>query len=660
MKHSYLSKLCWILAPLIVISIYSFIFFNGNFAHSTSDYFAILARAFSNGHTYLHIASSKVMSLPDPYSHKYANIVQADGGSWHDTAYFKGKYYIYHGPANAVALMLFHSLGLPIMTDGALVYLWSIISTISLAFFCSLFTAKSTSGSFFKMNFLPLPLGLLAYFFLTLNVGIFCCLARPLFYEAAITCASAFFWLGFGLAIYMVNQEKLSNFLQSLLITTTSLAFSFCFFARYTYGTSIFLATGLILILVYLKDRHNLTNVARNALFLITPLFITVILFCYYNYVRFGSIFNTGFFYQLTGTVISQPELAAKHLIFNSIYITSNLWGYFLSPLAYSLDFPFVQFISVSPPHWVKVPPLYYSFITTGLLILNKSLLYLGYIVLFYLISKSFVFKMRPVFSYKNSLPIISSILVFGALFVIQIIPLLLNINSEMRYYNDFIYAFYLFLFLLIYFLLHSILIKKRIISHVIYLIFGVCICINISLQFLISLNYYDAFKLGNPKLYQYVSLKVNPQYFDETLYTRIKPIAVWTNNEEPNHKADGLLNEQGGDWASMVTKDSLIRFSFDKPHPIVILQIAARNTSLNEYWQSYTLVGYKHKKLIYSIKVDAYKPAQKKEQVFKLNGAYIDTLDITGTNPVSTFSDGQLANGINPGFSQVKFFKNK
>src|SRR5690606_32940493 len=104
--------------------------------------------------------------------------------------------------------------------------------------------------------------------------------------------------------------------------------------------------------------------------FAILPLALIAVSLSWYNYNRFGSIFEFGHRYQLTG-----PALTANYSDISSLqYIIPNAYSYILRPPSFNEEFPFFTLPNIKKEMWppfITLPKHYnYTEPTAGFLII--------------------------------------------------------------------------------------------------------------------------------------------------------------------------------------------------------------------------------------------------------------------------------------------------
>jgi hypothetical protein len=304
--------------------------------HDLGGYYNYLGRAFANGHLYVDIPPSpKLLALPDPYA---ANI--DDSLVMHDMAFYRGRYYLYHGAAPAVLLF----------TPWRLVTGHDVPENFALALFCFagfLFSA-GTLLRLLKLAQAEVSPVLLATLLLALGVcqGVPYLLSRIWVYEIAIgggyCCLSAaFFFLTLS-----IQSTRTSAWLAA-----SGLMFGLAIACRPHLGLAAVIAT-VALAVTFLRKRRPGAIIP-----FLVPLVAVGLLIATYNYLRFGNPFEFGIHYLLGNPTLNRTQLAGRYMLpglyymllcapdFGPVFPWTRLAfrypfhaaGYFLEPTAGSL-----------------------------------------------------------------------------------------------------------------------------------------------------------------------------------------------------------------------------------------------------------------------------------------------------------------------------------
>lgn len=268
---------------------------------------------------------TKLPQLSNPYD--YSQRLKEGVSFAFDTAYYKGKYYVYFGAAPVVLYYLpFKLLTGSYIKD-------SIVNAIN-------FTILSISIIFLlykiiKDNFNKTPIlffGLLSIFAID-TCGALTLLAEPLIYTVPILCALAYALLGVTLWTYSIKQDKTIN---SLFAFFGSLAIGIAIGSRPQFGLFAFFA--FIIFFDQIKDiKHNI----KPFILSIVPFIFIGSLMMYYNYARFGSPFDLGVNYNLTFNDMTKRGI-------NISRVGDGIFYYLLQPLSLTGIFPFINHVAFS------------------------------------------------------------------------------------------------------------------------------------------------------------------------------------------------------------------------------------------------------------------------------------------------------------------------
>lgn len=268
---------------------------------------------------------TKLPQLSNPYD--YSQRLKEGVSFAFDTAYYKGKYYVYFGAAPVVLYYLpFKLLTGSYIKD-------SIVNAIN-------FTILSISIIFLlykiiKDNFNKTPIlffGLLSIFAID-TCGALTLLAEPLIYTVPILCALSYALLGVTLWTYSIKQDKTIN---SLLAFFGSLAIGIAIGSRPQFGLFAFFA--FIIFFDQIKDiKHNIKPFVLS----IVPFIFIGSLMMYYNYARFGSPFDLGANYNLTFNDMTKRGI-------NISRVGDGIFYYLLQPLSLTGIFPFINHVAFS------------------------------------------------------------------------------------------------------------------------------------------------------------------------------------------------------------------------------------------------------------------------------------------------------------------------
>jgi hypothetical protein len=323
------------IAVLLLLALYTFFVTAGNWATwpETSRYYDQLASAFQSGHLYLDVqAPDSLRSLPDPYDPQARNSIPALKAFvdqvW-DASFYDGKFYLYWGPVPALCLWIAKLLGYPLIGDQYLVFAF----LGGLLTFTSLFLIR-LAQRFYKDE--PASLIVVCVLVAALACPIPWMLSRPAIYEAAIAAGQFFLIGGLYFAFSALDRETPSR-LRLLLA-----AFFWALAAGSRLPTILPAAFLIIATFVWLirsnGAKNKIREAAPNLLALGLPFGLGVLCLGWYNWARFGSVFETGLRYALTFTNLDKFHSES----FSLSYVLPNLWFFLLNPISIRSTFPFM------------------------------------------------------------------------------------------------------------------------------------------------------------------------------------------------------------------------------------------------------------------------------------------------------------------------------
>jgi hypothetical protein len=344
---------------------------------ASTDYFDQQAVAFLHGQTDLPTSPDpRLASLPNPYSPTARAGLDVLG----DVSYFNGRYYLYWGPVPALVITLIHSTALALWNGiqnwhhpGRLIALLDMLahmpigdnvvcffsaSGISLLLSC---IAVSLRNRFFSKLSTPWFIGTVA--FAVLGLPLAWILNRPMMYEAAIT-SGQMFLLG-GIALGLPTLFDSSGTKLRLLLASTCLAFAVG--SRLSLAIAVVIVAGFFALALIRRSGSRKETTLRLAC-LLGPLMVGTAFLGYFNFIRFGNPFESGFRYQLGAldyTLPSSPTYQASYIIF-------NFYNYFLRPFSLRPLFPYLIPGGDNPtlyPFPLARPPIYYVEPTIGIAI---------------------------------------------------------------------------------------------------------------------------------------------------------------------------------------------------------------------------------------------------------------------------------------------------
>jgi hypothetical protein len=309
-------------ALLLVMGIY---FWFVSISHeSTSNYYSLLATSFRNGELALALKPDPaLLQLPNPYDPAERQGIKVPL----DLSLFRGKFYLYWGPAPALLLAIAQPFLPPKIGEVDLLFVF--MSGIFLAEFMLI---MNLWDRFFPE--IPKWILILCIFLAGLANPALWLLSQPKIYEAAIAGAQFFFISGLLSAVQAMESEPPS----ALRLILAGIFWALAVATRSVMVFPVIFMTAMVIYGFFQKYRQSILKFTTGLIPLGLPLVLGALGFGWYNWRRFGSVLETGFSYQLAGHDLQ------KHLneLFLPGYIVQNLYNYFLNPFLVKPSFPFL------------------------------------------------------------------------------------------------------------------------------------------------------------------------------------------------------------------------------------------------------------------------------------------------------------------------------
>lgn len=310
---------------------------------SGKNYYWLLAQAFQRGQTYLPVDPPReLLNLENPYDHH-----QREGLEYlWDTTLYNGKYYLYWGPVPGVIGAIVSPFTSRPVTDTGLVFAF----VIGTALF-SLLLLSDTHREFKYPGWLFWS-GAIA---LTTNVPAIWLLTRPTVYEASIS-GGQFFLMA---ALYFAFRSFRHPGLPKGYLALSAMALGCAGGTRVNLLASGAILTVLLVWQIYVAYQKKFRDAIVSLAAFMLPLSVIVVSLLWYNHARFGSIFELGHRYQLTG-----PALPANYRDISSVkYIIPNAYTYILRLPVLSAEFPYFTVPWIKQDMWpffIRLPDHYY------------------------------------------------------------------------------------------------------------------------------------------------------------------------------------------------------------------------------------------------------------------------------------------------------------
>lgn len=327
----------WSAAAVLIVFLCSVWYMtSGNMFHfrGYSNYFDLQADGFLASQIALTVdPPAELAELADPYDWKARSGIKF---IW-DASYYHGKYYIYWGAVPALVAALVKIIHPAVVQDQYLL----------LFFVCGITLFISLILGFLRKKYFPtVPVWTMGIFTLLggLATPLFWLVNRPNVYETAI--ASCQFFLLMGLYALIRGLDSIAPQKGWFLMAGFSLG------AAVGSRTSIvFTVIFIVFVALVLLIQKGIKHKAHwlDAVILIIPLMLFAVGIAWFNFARFGSIFETGLRYQLTGDAL--PEDLSQLFAFR--YIIPNLYLNLLQPFEFTPNsFPF--FSATADNSWTR------------------------------------------------------------------------------------------------------------------------------------------------------------------------------------------------------------------------------------------------------------------------------------------------------------------
>jgi hypothetical protein len=389
---------------------------------SGKNYYWMLSQAFQEGQTHLLVEPNpELLKLEDPYDYRQRKGLEY---LW-DTTLYNGKYYLYWGPVPAVLGVIVSSITSKTVTDTGLVFSF----VIGIAFFSVLLLRDIYKE--YKAPAWVLWGGVLAA---TVNIPLIWMLTRPKFYEVSIS-GGQFFLMAGLFAMFRAFRSDVPN---KGYIAFSAVALGLAGATRINLLPSVVFLAIVIFWRIYVIYRKKISESIPAFAAAFLPLALIACSLFLYNYNRFGSIFEFGHRYQLTG-----PSLTANYSDISSVkYIIPNLYTYVFRLPSLSRNFPFLTIPWIKSEMWpsfIHLPEHYYYTEPVAGIIIIVPLIGLTVLLLMRLLWFSLNGDIS--LSGNKEKPVNSLFFWFGfsllGYIVIQMAVLLIFINSAMRYLLD-------------------------------------------------------------------------------------------------------------------------------------------------------------------------------------------------------------------------------
>lgn len=316
-----------IIATIIVGIVYFWVAqLNISSTQDNYNYYSELAKSFKSGQTYLaEKPSDALLALENPYDYNLRNEANVEDFPW-DVTLYNQKFYLYWGPSPALLISAFTQAQLSQIGDRHLVAVFALGLFIYTALLVLLFYKRSLPNApGWLMGLLVLVVGLTAPVTIMLQ--------ESTVYPIAVF-GSQFFFIGGCFWIYLTISN---NKLAVLNLIIAGIHWAFAIGTRITITPAILWSAGITIAYIYVTYKPSVKEVLISIAAIGIPLLLAVTGIGWYNWIRFGSLTETGFTYTLTGT---------NYTIFKKVfaveYIGRNFYNYFFHPLHIRSQFPYL------------------------------------------------------------------------------------------------------------------------------------------------------------------------------------------------------------------------------------------------------------------------------------------------------------------------------
>ena len=282
-----------------------------------------------DGNFYLNFEpSEKFLELENPYDVQEREKVERGVDYKWDTAYYKGKFYVYFGILPALLIFLPYNLltgkylKLSVVTYGFSIFIFILLKEILL---------KLLSRYFNKIKFKNV-----VYYLIILLSGTLILYANGMsrFYEVVIIAGLYFVLQGINFILNALENEK--NRHLNIFCGCLCLALSVACRPTDLLASIIILPYLIKLFIDYIKQiKNNKRNLTKLIFAVAIPYLVVGALLMWYNYVRFENVFDFGSKYQLT---INNMVALENRIASIPVGIMCNLF----SIPKFMPDFPFI------------------------------------------------------------------------------------------------------------------------------------------------------------------------------------------------------------------------------------------------------------------------------------------------------------------------------
>ncbi len=314
---------------IIVILIYAWLGSSGKWQtlKPSTYYYDNLAKGFQSAHLYLPIEPDpRLLLLPNPYDLSARKGIEVPL----DLSLYKGKFYMYWEPVPALIIIAIKSFRRGLVSDSYLAF----------GFVCGTFLAQFfLVVAIWRRFFYNLPKWTLQMSLLLVGLAGPAIFMRHNYdiakiYEAAITGGQFFLMWGF-LALYNAMIKPSPSW---KLLTLTGCLWALAIGTRLVLVLPVGAMTLTTCYFIFKSNGWEFKNI-NKILPLALPLALGLASLGWYNWVRFGSLTETGFYYHLAGWDVRKYS----HEIFSPLYFLQNSYNSLFHPFSVKNKFPFIN-----------------------------------------------------------------------------------------------------------------------------------------------------------------------------------------------------------------------------------------------------------------------------------------------------------------------------
>lgn len=295
--------------------------------------FMLLAESLAQGETHLLIEPPKaLLDMEDPYDYtERMRVCVGDDEALWDTAYYNGHYYVYFGVGPVLLFYLPYYL---VMGHH--------INTLTVMFINAVFIfvavallLKEMMERWFKD--VPLPVYLMLTVIVSWGCGLWYLIMNPDFYGVPLATALALCFFGLYFWLHSIGEDKISIPFVSL----GSLCMAFEAAVRPQFLLVSFLALLIFWNSIFKKRKMFSLKGIGETIGFIVPYILVAAGMMYYNYDRFGSVFDFGANYNLTNNNMPYRSFHLDRLLNGTI-------GFLFFPCTVTNRFPYFGLSSFS------------------------------------------------------------------------------------------------------------------------------------------------------------------------------------------------------------------------------------------------------------------------------------------------------------------------